>query len=646
MPTMLLEPGRNVLASVIVSPTACELERLAARELGRYLGKLFGIRARISPRPTRHARVVFLIGSPATNPAIAEATARKPFPALSEQGIVLRRLQWQGLPTLLVGGGSSRATLWAVYELVERWGVRFLLHGDVFPERARFRLPRGDIQIEPRLSIRQWRVFNELAFGPISWGMADYRPFIDQLAKLKINRLLLYLWPFQPFLDYKVGGVRRRSATLFFGFRYPITKDMPGRSIFGRAREFWNPDMPVRAAYNRLAASGERLVKNVIRHARARGMECVIPAHLLEYPREFATLLKDARKIHQIGDLTIVPGPHIRPEDPALMGLASEILRTLLRTYPGISRVALDMPEFRQWAGRYRHAWKVLDKKYGVSRFCPLSDLLARARRRKNYPGGPERAVQEVKGDLVALLFYDRLLHQGQALTDLAHSGVQFVFNSVAEELLPLMPRILPGGCEALHFIDYTPARILKRRQVLRRLPARELPSSLIFTLQDDNIGVLPQLMTGSLHQLARALGRGGWAGYSTRYWLTGDQEPCAAYLARAGWDPSVTPSMAYRDLIDAVCGKRCVPDMLATFREVEAATVKLEWHGLGLTFPVPGMMMKHWKDAPMPDEWKAVRRGYQRALEHARRARLMRPRPGALTSNTGSAGSSLPSII
>ena len=34
-----------------------------------------------------------------------------------------------------------------------------------------------------------------------------------------------------------------------------------------------------------------------------------------------------------------------------------------------------------------------------------------------------------------------------------------------------------------------------------------------------------------------------------------------------------------------------CVEDMLTTFREVEATTVALEEHGLGLTFPVPGML-------------------------------------------------------
>jgi hypothetical protein len=57
---------------------------------------------------------------------------------------------------------------------------------------------------------------------------------------------------------------------------------------------------------------------------------------------------------------------------------------------------------------------------------------------------------------------------------------------------------------------------------------------------------------------------------------------------------------------------------MLTVFRELEAATIGLEDHGLGLTFPVPGMIMKHWTPTPMSDALKDDREGYRRALEAA----------------------------
>jgi hypothetical protein len=219
------------------------------------------------------------------------------------------------------------------------------------------------------------------------------------------------------------------------------------------------------------------------------------------------------------------------------------------------------------------------------------------------------------------LYFYDRLLSDRKVLAGSRRPDVRLVFDSVAEELFPVLPRIVPRGSETLNSVDYTASRILRRREVLKDLPARDIPSTLIYTLHDDNVGVLPQLATGSLHELTRDLRRHGWAGFSTRYWLIGDHDPCVAYLARAAWDPSATPEAVYRDQVRAVCGEAGVEDMLAVFREVEAATVALEDHGLGLTFPVPNMLLHHWRADPFPPALAEDRRTYRRALDAARRA-------------------------
>jgi hypothetical protein len=64
------------------------------------------------------------------------------------------------------------------------------------------------------------------------------------------------------------------------------------------------------------------------------------------------------------------------------------------------------------------------------------------------------------------------------------------------------------------------------------------------------------------------------------------------------------------------------VDDMLTVFREVEAATATLEWHGLGLTFTTPAMMMQHWTAGEVSAELKSVAPRYQAALDAARRAR------------------------
>jgi hypothetical protein len=616
---------------VIVGDTQPELERFAAQQLCDYLAKLFAIRTEPTAAIPNASQFLFIIGGPQTNTLLRSARRQRPFPEVSSQGIVLRRTELGKRPALIVAGGSPRATLWAVYELVERWGVRYLLHGDVLPEkRGEFRLPDLDVVMEPALPVRQWRVINDFACGPESWGRADYRPVIDQLAKMKFNRLFLSTWPWQPFLNYEVRGIRRRSAWLWYDFHFPITDDMAGRQLFGPATEFWNPDLPLHGSYQEFSAAGERLVHNIMTDARSRGMECVLGlnASLAEFTPEFAPLLKDAQKVHQLGELDVVPGPGTPIDDPSLFEMARAVLRAAVNTYPEADYISFSMPEFRQWTEYYESAWARLDAKYGISGVRSLASVLAAARERPNYPGGPDRAVKEVQGDIASLYFYDRLLADPQTLQGTRRPHTKFIYDSIAEELYPLLDRILPSGSETMTFVDYTPTRVVRRRDVLRNVPRHEIPSTLIFTLEDDNIGLVPQLTTGSLHQLTQDLRRWGWAGFSTRYWLIGGQDPSVAYLARAAWDTTSTPDTVYRDQIRVVCGQPCVLDLLQVFREVEAVTASLEWNELGFGFAVPGMMMRHWTPKPMPDDLLEDRRGYQRALDAALRA-LAKCRPG-----------------
>ena len=613
-------PEHNTIC-IVPGETPTAVEQFAAAELQTYLHRLFELDAPIATTPAETVLTLFLIGTRKNHVAL-NAALDKDQPKLGDQDFLLRKTEWRGRETLILLGGSPRAVLWAVYHLVEEWGVHYLLHGDVLPTApAAFHLPDLNLVCRPILPVRQWRVINDFACGPESWGMEHYRPVIDQLAKHKFNRLFLSLFPYQPFLHYAAGGIERRSAALWFDFHYPITDDMVGRHLFGDAEEFWNPDLPRGADYATFAAAGKRHVQALIDHGRRRGMECVISISPTEYPPEFAPLLSSWQKVEQLGELYIVPGADMAVEDPGLNQLAGAILKAVANTYPEVDFIALGTPEFRQWLQHYERAWHTLDQRYGLEQVCPLADVLEAAQNRKAYPGGAARALREVQGDIVALYFYDRLLRDQQVFSDTRRPDMKIIINSVAEELYPILPLVAPEGAEILNFVDYTASRITRRRQVLETMPASRIPTSLIYTLHDDNVGLLPQITTGSLHQLTRDLQRHGWAGFSTRYWLTADHGPCVAYLARSAWDGNATPETVYREHIAATCGPDCVSDMLILFGEIEQVTLALEDHGLGLAFPVPGMILKHWTPDPMPEELIACRRGYQRASAAGQRA-------------------------
>ena len=607
--------------AVVIGSDAPELEIVAAHELSGYLEGCFGVRTVPSCGFSDQADTIFLIGSPSTNSHVARACSRRPFPQLGEQGFVLRTLRYQKRPAILIGGGSARATMWGVGELAERWGVRHLLHGDVFPSQRELWLPQLSYSREPVFPIRQWRAMNSHAIGPETWGLADYRSVLRQLARLKFNRIFIHIWPNQPFLHYCVDDIERNSATIFFGFRYPIDEGTVGKQVFGDCENFSNPDLPVTDSYEELAAAGRRLIEGIIDFATRLGMECGMNANLFEYPGEFAPALTSSVPSGHHLTRTVFPSDATDVDDPRLRRIATTVLETIVDTYPGITFLTLEMPEFRRWVKQYRRAWKALDRKYGIEGQRPLESVLEAASRRSEYPGGAERAVQEVKGDIVNLYFFDRLLNEDGGLAHAANSGLKIVWDSVAEELFPILPSISGPGWETLNFIDYAPSSIVKRLRVMSDLATEQLPATLTYTLHDDNVGFMPQLTLDSLHKISTQIRHFGWAGYSARYWQIGDHDPSIAYMAKVAWDPSTDPERICRDLAETICGPESVDDFLDVWREVQEATVTLEQHALGLAFPTPQMLMKHWIPEAFPEPVERVRSAYTRALAAAERA-------------------------
>jgi hypothetical protein len=463
----------------------------------------------------------------------------------------------------------------------------------------------------------------DFAMGTEGWGMADYRPLLDQLAKLKFNRIRVGSSPSQPFLDLKIGGLRQQSATLWYGYRYPITAGMPGRRLFGNQTEFWNPDLPLpKAGYEKLAAAGQRHCHALIAYAHSRGMQASFVGSVTDFPKEFRPIIPGAKVIYQLGELTVGPGGAARPDDPRLENIAGAVIRTIIDTYPEADSYGFPAgTEWRSWGELYAWAWRELDKRYHINEVMSLEEALGRAGRRAGYPGGAERATAEVKGDITGLYFLDRLWTSPAILPKTRKPDARLVVYEVAEELFPILPRVLPKGAELAVVLDYTSTRVLRRRAALRTVPAKAVPTTLVLTLQDDNIGVLPQLATGSLHELVGEMRSIGISGFCTREWMISDLDPTLAYLSRAAWDAGATPKAVAADQVRAVCGEAAVGNMLEALGELEAVTAALEDHGLGLCFPVPGMMMKHWAPGPFPKEFSEDRERYRRALSAVRKA-------------------------
>lgn len=598
--------------TIVTGAAPDDIVRFAAGELTDYIDRLFGIKAEIRPTAGRSEAMIFLDA--------AQAGVKPPG---EEQAFILRRLQRNGSAALAAVGGSPVATLWAVYDLVERWGVRYLLRGDVFPGNpGPFRLPEVDLVRRPNLRVRGARLINVFSMGAESWGLADMRRYMDQLAKLKFNSIHHQLWCWQPYIHYECRGVSKSTGVHWLGWHYPIDEKTIGRHHFGGATEFVPPDFEGCRTYAERVEVGQQLIRATLEHARQRGMETQIWMGMTDFTPEFMHVL-DIPPVTKSGFGLILCGDHRGADHTGFQDLWATSLRAYVDTYPDTDYFVVSMPEYRLAEMPYEAAWDRLNKKYDFDGVRSLDQVLAEAATREDYlDGGASRIVRAVKGDIVALDLVDRMLDEQKILADCARSDANVVLTNVSEELTEVYARMRPGSLLPIA-LDYTSARAARRPQAFERIGETGLRPSLTMTTQDDNIGVLPQLSTVPIHQLLENMRQNDWEGFQLRYWMISDLEPTAAYLSAALWDKGISVESAYREHAEVVCGEAAIDAVVTCFQVLDRVTDGMGDHAFGLGFPVPETAVHHWINGQeFPEELAEDREQWRQALAHARRGR------------------------
>ena len=594
---------------IVLGPGAPALERFAAEELQRYLRVLYGPTLPIVTDDAAGNTPAVLIGSPQTNPAVAASDIAQGWPSASDQGIVLRGGAAEN--TWVVGGGSPVATTWAVYDLVERLGVRYLLSGDVFPDDpGPLALPDLDEYVEPLFTERIWRLMNDEPHGPEMWSLAECRRVIDQIAKMKMNGIYFLTYPSHPFVHYEFRGVAKSTGVLDFGFRYPIDDDTIGRELFGDVAEFTNPEFRHCDGYDDMVEAGQRYARAVFDHARDRGMRIGFGFSLTSTTDEFKERLgewapetqdapadDDGRDYHRLGQLSMGAPPGGRAfqdvDNPALAELAEVIVRAHLETYPEIDFIEIGSSEFRAETVGHDHCWRRLDEKYGIESVAPLEELVEQVRARGYH--GEGRAERELKADIEFLYFVDRLFAEGRLLERLGRPDVEVLLSSVTEEMYPILGNVLPPNFGVGALIDYNLSLALPRLDRLSAL-GDGFGKYVTLSVQDDMNSLLVSSEGARIERFLERMRDAGFKGWKSRYWSIGDLDHSVDYLARASWDADLTVDAAYDDYALSVFGEACLPEMRDALRLLEENG---EFQGttiFAVGFPYPSLMRRHFE--------------------------------------------------
>jgi hypothetical protein len=167
-------------AAIVVGEKPSAKTTLAARETRRYIYQRTGELPPIVDRlPDRGDAIVFAL----------DAT-------LGDQQYRMKTTKDNDRAVLRITGGSDVALLYGAYDLAEKLGVRFYMHGDVIPdERIAMALPELDETRAPLFATRGIQPFHDFPEGPDWWNLDDYKAILGQLPKMRMNFFGLHTYP-------------------------------------------------------------------------------------------------------------------------------------------------------------------------------------------------------------------------------------------------------------------------------------------------------------------------------------------------------------------------------------------------------------------------------------------------------------------
>ena len=601
--------------NIVVGANAPRLEKFAAMEMADQFEQLFDAEVLVTELPeVRESTHRVLIGGPATNQLIKTACVDR-WPELTDQGICVRSIADRDQPTIVVGGGSPVATMWAAYELGHHFGIRYMLHGDIFPpEKIPLQLDELDIVMEPQFRNRAWETLGPFACGQAAWTLAEQRRALGQLAKLKYNRVVLAFAPWQPFVHYEFRGVPKSSARLWHGGPFRVDGDTVGRDVFRGAVAFTHPDFEGRQSYTEITNAGTTLARGIIDAAHELGMSAAIAISPLEFSFEFDKVLPDAVP-RGFESLVVGPGHGQSPDDRVLLDLAKKKIRAYLTTYADIDTIYLTLPASSAWTGHHEHAWDMLRADSQIGDETELRELIA------GVDGEDEQ--ESLQSGITALACLRQILSDPSLFKKSEQGDIPIVIAGVNSALFAQLDQLNPNNGELLHGINVSARELAAAAASLESVPAGSAKySSLVLTLHDRNVGPLPQCVLGDIHQLVNVVRGQKWNGFLTRYPLVGASAPVLYYLSRASFDPQMTPERALDQFFTAVSGAGTVAAMTKCYALLEQATDVIYENDPTIALPLPGMLTTHYAaEGPPPEWWKEAKTLYLQSLSEEGRA-------------------------
>ena len=181
-------------AVLLLGANPSSQDEFIAREVAAYIERMTGADMPIERLPGSGdaSRFPVLIGRPDTHKAIAalvdDGRVTIDEQDLTSEGFVLKTTTWKNQPCLVIAGGGDVGTVYAGYDLLERFGrIGFFRYEEHVPRRRDFAVPDCDIRERPHFRVRmhggQYHYFGIHWFSEAQWEQN-----LRWYAKCRLNR--------------------------------------------------------------------------------------------------------------------------------------------------------------------------------------------------------------------------------------------------------------------------------------------------------------------------------------------------------------------------------------------------------------------------------------------------------------------------
>jgi hypothetical protein len=555
--------ARNGQPEAVIVPGGGVFNGSVASELQQYIETLSGARLEITAVAPKGKPVVLVGGQAAAA-------------GLKDGGYVLKRTTAGGQPALVVSGNDEAGTMYAAYDLLERLGFVFLLTKDIVPKKqSDVRMPALDERVGP--SYQRRGVHVDFCYpNQTIWSLDYWKKFIDRMARMRMNYLQVFWFPYAPFLTYDYKGEKnllgdvstKESGYLLWatGFGSHLARDMVvGREHFTQPRlaplEFQNVETPEQAF-----AVAQNMLRQVIAYAKTKKIKTWLAIDPVSLP---ANLARHARA--RTGDLPFDPimgGVYVCPVDPVADEINENRLKSLVSTYPGAEGYFLWFPELYPVCEDEKSKEYLLEQR--------PNDYAEQLRHWKHYTGYARVADRVVDSNNSAIYMMKKVIEARDRMNPKPNVGVGAFGRSF---VYPIIDRIFPKD---VPFTDMVSRGIWTPMGVpLYQFGGMGERERTLISRSDDDSGMLGMQFNVTMYYKDRLYDGAlehGVAGHAMQVNRARGQEHNEKFLADAAWKPKMTPEEFYRDYVKRIFGEQAAPEIFRAYQILEKNEEEMTW--------------------------------------------------------------------